>query len=122
MKTTISFKAWRGDRYLGLAEILIVIGCSILDLKWTLNLVEVAIGADAEALNSLNGRRGVGTLELLHLATPDVQIVDGTAEGYNPNNSLRIKVTAIDSSCWDVESEDAEIVGALRGRFKDLII
>jgi hypothetical protein len=79
-----------------------MMGHVVLDLKWALNFGEVAIEADAEALNSLNGNKGIGTLHLLRMAAPDVQIIDGSVHGYDSAGFLQVKITAVDSSSWDV--------------------
>ena len=119
----VTFSAWKGDRYIGLAELLVVLGGSILDLWWEVDIDEMAPEPGAEALEALTSSGRVQTLELLRRAAPDFQIIDGRLTGYVDEDSgdALVRIAAVDSSSWDVESSFDHMLPALRERYEDLM-
>jgi hypothetical protein len=115
----LSFRAWRDGRYVALAEILVLLRPRVLNFSWALRLVEVAPHPMARALESVSPETSLGTLELIHLVSPDVQVIDGEVVGSVDGASPRIVVRAVDSTSWDIESDDEEIVSEARRAHPD---
>jgi hypothetical protein len=116
----ISLKAKRGDAYLSLAELLFVLGRPLLKLHWKARIGKAAGPEETTArLESISEEEWLGTFELLHLVTPDIQIVNGEVTGYDVNGERILNVRAVDSSWWDVETEDPEILQTLSEVYPD---
>ncbi|NOK39371.1 hypothetical protein HMI49_39995 [Corallococcus exercitus] len=118
MMTKISFQAWRSGHYVGLAELLGVLGPHALDLQWKLHLEEVAPHPKARALEAV--AEPLGTPALLQLLTPDVQIIDGELRASRAGAHVLV-LRAVDGTSWDAESSDPELLGALRQRFPEAV-
>jgi len=116
----ISLKAQRGDAYLSLAELLFVLGRPLLKLHWKARVSKVAGPEEVAArLTSVAEEDWLGTFDLLHLVTPDVRIVDGEVTGYDAQGERILNVRAVDSSWWDVETDDPEILQTLSEVYPD---
>ena len=116
----ISLKAQRGDAYLSLAELLFVLGRPLLKLHWKTRVSKVAGPEEVAArLTSVAEEDWLGTFDLLHLVTPDVRIVDGEVTGYDAQGERILNVRAVDSSWWDVETDDPEILQTLSEVYPD---
>jgi hypothetical protein len=122
VKKAIFLKAWPESRYLGAAEILVVIGRFVLNVTWTLRLEEVAPEPRAVELENLNKKEGVATLELLHHLTPDIQIIDGKLVGHDSSGKFSVIITAVDSTSWEIETDSIDIVEALASYYKEALV
>ena len=118
----LSWRAWRGDHYIGLAEVLTVLGRITADARWDLELEEVAPGPEGAALEEVAQRPRVGTRDLILAAFPG-QIIDGTLRGYaGPDETAPFLILyAVDSSDWDVETSDEAAYAAVRAAFPEAI-
>ncbi|MEZ4312249.1 MAG: hypothetical protein R3F14_29825 [Polyangiaceae bacterium] len=78
-------------------------------------------GPRAEELESTHADKRLSTLELLHLVTPDVQIIDGEIVGYSATDEEVpvILFRAVDSTSWDVESDDSDVLALIRTTYPD---
>jgi hypothetical protein len=117
MNETLELAAWRGKHYLSLADILSAIGRPVWNLKWSLELQEVAPMPGAQALEAIDKTKQLSTPELLHLVTPAIQIIDGKIFGYDELNKKRIIIGAIDSTSWEIETDIEDIFEKLRTTF-----
>ena len=116
----ISLRAHRGDAYLSLAELLFVLGRPILKLHWKARISEVSGSEEIKArLTSVAEEEWLGIFELLHLVTPDVQIVAGEVTGYDASGERILNVRAVDSSWWDIETEDPDILDTISEVYPD---
>jgi len=84
-----------------------------------MHIWEVAPGPGVEALEALDPSVSLDTLELLHLITPRVQIIDGVIESYDEKEGLILLIRAVDSTSWDIETEDIELLEALQRVYPD---
>ena len=117
----ISLKAWRGNTYLSLAELLLTLNDRISNLKWKMKINEIGPGPGALALESLLPNQLVSTLELIHLVSPSIQIIDGIIEGWDSNGLLFVRLRAVDSTWWDIETEDSQILRIITEKFEDAL-
>ncbi|MFE5711463.1 hypothetical protein ACFQ7J_11680 [Streptomyces sp. NPDC056501] len=65
---------------------------------------------------------GMGTLTLLSLTTPFLQLIDAEARGF-AEDKLVLVLTEFDSSLWDVRAVDERVLSELRHHYpgvKDL--
>jgi len=108
--TTLTFRSWRDGTYIPLAEILLVLGPLILKLKWRLEIEEAAPESSAEALYEIPSSSLLACLDLVHLVTPDIQIIDGKIFGYDASGRSTLSIGAIRGDDWDIETNDAEIL------------
>jgi hypothetical protein len=80
----VTFAAWRGGTYLGLAEVLGSLADHVDGLTWQL-VVDEAVGPHTEFLES--GEAGtVTTAELVALTGPDSQVIDGEFIGFRDDS------------------------------------
>lgn len=115
-----SMSAWRDDNYISLAEILPCIGKSLTDLQWYVNIHEVAPEPGAEQLEALSPTVPLSILQLLHLVTPGIQIIDGEITAKDESGKQQLLLRAVDSSSWDVETDLEPIVRALEDSYPEL--
>ncbi|MFY0573458.1 hypothetical protein ACN28S_03015 [Cystobacter fuscus] len=113
--------AWREGHYLNLDELLRVLEQFVMGFTWKLHPGEIAPGPSAERIESVDPEELMNTLDLLRLITPDVQIIDGEILGYaHPGQELpAVVLRAVDSTSWDIESEDEEVLSVIRKVFPD---
>ena len=117
----LSFRAWRGKHYVGLAELLCALGGPTADAFWELRIDEVSPGPPGEVLESLAGGPRVTSRDLLLAAFPYGQIIDGEVRGYTAADAPDpfVVVYAVDSTDWDVESTSPAVEAAVREAFPD---
>ena len=117
----VTFDAWREHHYVGLAEILRVLGRDGQGLVWRLKLDEVAPDPTSYALEEILPTQVIDTRSLLALVDRNTQIVDGVMTGFDASNesSPIVIIRAVDSTSWDVESNDEELIARIRRAFPD---
>jgi hypothetical protein len=118
----MTFKAWRADRYVSLWDILTALGGSVQQLLWRIRIDEAAPGPDSDQLATLSPDAWVDTPWLLRATAHDVQLIDGQVLGYRGRGSdvPCITIRAVDSTWWDVESEDHAIIEVIMTQFPDV--
>ncbi|MCX4985699.1 hypothetical protein [Streptomyces sp. NBC_00572] len=63
---------------------------------------------------------GIGTLELLALAAPARQFVDGDFAGF-AGDELRVVLREFDSTSWDLCTDDASVIREIRRHYPDAV-
>ena len=104
-----------------LAEILAAIGPRSVTSEWILRDLNYVSRDDREipVFQVEDGSRISG--EELRSSLPNLlQVIDGEFIGVEVSSPPWIVVRAVDSSWWEVLSEDAEILKAVRSRFKNV--
>jgi hypothetical protein len=115
----LTFRAWQEQHYISAAELLLTIGRPLCNLRWRVRIEEVAPAPGAVELEDVGPNKELTTFELLHLVTPDIQIIDGELEGRDQNSdSVVVCLRAVDSTSWDVESDVAAIMEPVRTTFE----
>jgi hypothetical protein len=119
----VTLKAWQAEHYVGLAELLRLLEPRIEGFTWEPRLGEMAPGPEAERLEALAPEPRLTTLEVRHLFTLDVQLIDGVFLGYahSAQTSPTIVLRAVDSTSWDIESDDEEVLALVRRAWPDVI-
>lgn len=119
----LSFRAWRGKHYIGLAEVLSALGRKIADAVWELRLDEVAPGPEGDKLRALAGGPRIGTRDLMVSAFPDGQVIDGELRAFaSPDDAEPLLVlNAVDSTEWDLETADPAVLAAAREAFPEAV-
>jgi hypothetical protein len=117
----VTFAAWRGGTYLGLAGVLEALGAHVDGLIWRL-AVEEALGPHTEVLESRDAAT-MTTAELIALTGPDSQVIDGEFVGFREDSSgaAVMIVRAVDSTSWDVCSDDDLVLDAVRREYPDAL-
>ncbi|EPX56033.1 hypothetical protein D187_007375 [Cystobacter fuscus DSM 2262] len=117
----VTLKAWRAEHYVGLAELLRLLEPRVADFTWEPRLGEVAPGPGAERLEALGPEQRLTTFEARHLLTLDMQLIDGVLLGYahSDQTSPTVVLRAVDSTSWDIESDDEEILALVRRAWPD---
>jgi hypothetical protein len=105
-----------------LVDILRVLGPSAVDSEWQISGVECAGGAAAEKLHQLADRRARGSgRELLSLAAGATQVIEGVFAGYHKGEARPwITIRAVDSSAFDVQSDDEDALARLKQHFRNV--
>ena len=118
----ISIPCWTSGRYISLAEILLILGELVVGASWTMRVLEVAPGDGDVELSTWDPAREVTTFELLHLFTPDVQLIDGAiASTLQVGSRPWLCIRAIDSTSWELETQDGAIKEALVRGFGEAV-
>lgn len=100
-----------------LSELLTLLTGPAMLLTWILSDVE-AVGSEAEALQeAAEADRRLTFDELLQLAKGVAQVIDGEFVGYDSHQEKRLVIRAVDSSAFDVESDDETVVRLVEGKF-----
>ncbi|MFE1271771.1 hypothetical protein [Streptomyces sp. NPDC058758] len=107
-----TFPAWRGKRYVTLAELPVRLGGFGLDLTWRVVLDEIVDPRCAER-ERRSAESGMGTLTLLSLTTPFLQLIDAEAWGF-AGHDLVVVLTECDGSWWGLRAGDERVLSGLR--------
>lgn len=105
-----------------LIDILRLLGLPAEESDWELSEVEAVGDSAAGELHTLaEGKARVPGRTLLRLAAAVTQVIDGTFAGYR-NGAERpwIVIRAVDSSAYDVQSQDEELLDSMRNLFKEV--
>lgn len=105
-----------------LVDILHQIGSLAEESEWEISEVE-CLGTAADKLHQLadTNVRIPGDI-LLQLAANLIQVIDGVFIGYrNRESQPWIVIEAVDSSAYDVESEDEAVLEQMRQHFKQVV-
>ncbi|MEU1519014.1 hypothetical protein ABZ490_43945 [Streptomyces sp. NPDC005811] len=113
----IRFRAWHGEHYVTLAELLVRLGSFGLDLTWRVEFDEIVDPRCAE-MERRSADVGMDTLTLLSLTTPFLQLIDAEARGF-AGDELMVVLTEFDSSSWDVRAVDERVLSDLRHHYPD---
>ncbi|MFO0763125.1 MAG: hypothetical protein U0359_42200 [Byssovorax sp.] len=119
---TLLDKDNHGRLAVDLPSILGALGDLTRNMRWAVSDCE-ALGAGAEALYAVqNAGFRVSSEKLLSIARQLDQVIDGMFCGYaesEPSGSPVVILTAVDSTSWDVSSNDAEILNHVRENFPE---
>ncbi len=125
MKTiSILDKIDRGDSQVlafDVHDILRLLGSVVMELEWQMIGLECS-GENADSLHRLcDGAVRVTGEELMRLTQPRLQTIDGEYQGFRPDaGDPWIVIRAVDSSCFDVECMDPQVLNELAGKFHDV--
>ncbi|MFJ3235922.1 hypothetical protein [Streptomyces sp. NPDC086787] len=100
-----------------LAELLVRLGGSGLDLTWRVEFDEIVDPRCVE-IRRRSADAGMDTLTLLSLTTPFLQFIDAEARGF-AGVELMVVLTEFDSSSWDVRAVDEGVLSDLRHHYPD---
>jgi hypothetical protein len=117
----VTMKAWHDRHYVNLDELLRVVEPFIVGFTWKSRIEEVAPGPSAQRLEQLDPEQRLPTVELLRLFSPDAQVIDGEFLGYSAieQKSSTLVLRAVDSTWWDIESENEELLALIRRTYPD---
>ncbi|MFD8556596.1 hypothetical protein ACWDOR_20000 [Streptosporangium canum] len=105
-----SFAAWRGGRYVGLAEVLASLGALIEGHRWQL-IIDWLVSPETEAITEATANSLVTTSHLIDLFSGDGQLIDGELVGYADSPSApEVRIRAFDSGHWDVQTDSPELL------------
>ncbi|MFG3437827.1 hypothetical protein ACGF0J_11365 [Nonomuraea sp. NPDC047897] len=106
----LSFKAWRGGRYVGLAEVLTSLGTLIDGHRWRLT-IDWLVSPELEAITEATADSLVTTGRLIELFSVECQLIDGELVGHGDSPSApEVKIRAFDSGHWDVQTDSPELL------------
>ena len=104
-----------------LQNILDVLGSAATHSTWRLSGVE-ATGDSADVFHHLSDTETTVTgAELLNLSRSVRQVIDGTFEATRHNEKTPwIVICAVDSTAYDVVTDEDDVLDAIRRRFQDV--
>ncbi|MEU4411123.1 hypothetical protein AB0F88_42015 [Streptosporangium sp. NPDC023963] len=106
----LSFAAWRGGRYVGLAEVLTSLDTLIEDHRWQL-IIDWLVSSETEAIAEATANSLVTTSRLIDLFSGEGQLIDGELVGYGDSPSVpEVRIRAFDSGHWDVQTGSPELL------------
>jgi hypothetical protein len=109
----------RGILSVSLDALLFIVQDAIADSRWDCHNVE-AVGSTAAELHRLcDSRIEFNSAILRSLASGADQIIDGEFRAFKPDESRPwLIIRAVDSSAYDVETENPSLLHMLRSRFQ----
>jgi len=119
---TIADKTADGVLSFDLRDIIRCLGAPAMESYWEIGQVEcLGAGADAFYKQARQAARLSGR-SLLRLADHVDQVIDGEFRGYRnvADREPWVIVRAVDSSAYDIESDDDAALNMLRRRFKEV--
>jgi hypothetical protein len=118
MKGVSIFDTMGGILTVSLEGVLDALGELVDGLRWRISNAW-CMGENAEEFERLSSARAaVDTTQLQALARSVHQIIDGDFSGSGDGDlAPRIVIRAVDSSCFDVESDDERILERMRRRY-----
>lgn len=117
---TLTLRAWQDGRYIALAELLDLIGPFYPGRQWHMRIEECAPQPGSEILEAWSAETPVSLEELLGLVAPDIQVIDGVILATGSAGETALRLIAVDGSDWDIESDCAAAIAAVRNRFPDV--
>lgn len=117
----VTLPAWSEGRYRNVPDLLAAVGPSLWQLTWGVVATEVSPHPLASRLEALTRDVRVETKELVSLFGSGLQLVDGSVHGFAglEQRTPALVVRAVDSTSWDVESADVEILNAIKRAYAD---
>ena len=102
------------------AQILLVVGPRIVDLSWELRIGESQNYPEGTVpLEDRGADLCCSTLKFMHYITPYVQVIDGTARGFDRDGNL-VLIIRVSEDVWQFATVDVRIVDLLRGRYPSI--
>ena len=121
----LSLPAWRDGRPLYLAELILAHGWSIADLIWRCRALEVGPGPEVAPLEAAAASdERLTSLDLLHMATPYVQVISGEVTGYEERDGQLqpvVVLRAVDSTSWDLEISSGSDLQRIAAAFPEAV-
>jgi hypothetical protein len=112
---------WDGKTYLAfdLVDILQVIEKHVRDYLW---IISKDVEANGDTASEIEGfalsEMRISTSKLLELSRGVVQIIDGTFTAYDSGDQIMVIIRAVDSTVYDVLSDNLTILEAIRTEFR----
>lgn len=105
-----------------LKDILALAGERAANSTWRLSNVEAGGETAAQELHRLSDEQvAVSGERLLELANEVWQVIEGNFEGFDGiRGPLWLTIRAVDSSCFDVITEDADLIRRIRSTFRQV--
>lgn len=101
-----------------LAEILTAVGDAAIDSEWLVTAVDCFGDSYAEFIATAEGARVISGARLLDLASRISQIIDGEFVARSTAQEPPwLVIKAIDSSWWEVWTDDERVRASIRRRF-----
>jgi hypothetical protein len=104
-----------------LAEVLDALGPRVVRSAWTIEGLNYVSRdeTDIPVLHSGEGERVLGA-ELLSILPNLLQVIDGEFRAFEAEGEPWVTLRAVDSSWWDVVSEDSAALSAIRDQFHNV--
>jgi diaminopimelate decarboxylase len=118
---TITDRNDEGTLAVDLIDILKVLGPEVDNAVWELSNVE-SVGNSADQMHKLSDDRGrISGKVLRNLADNLQQVIDGVFKAYRTDGGPSwVTIRAVDSSAYDVESEDEDVISRIRNSFTNV--
>jgi len=118
---TITDQTTDGFLAVNLIDILQAIAPAVLTTQWQITNLE-CLGKTAEKLYQIaDSQQWISGALMLELAAAITQVIDGKFQGYRLNeNQPWLIITAVDSSAYDVETLEENILGQIRQQFQQV--
>jgi hypothetical protein len=104
-----------------LPDVLKALGPRASSSEWAIDRLHY-ISRDEKNVAAFQAGEGVRTLgaELLSGISNLLQVIDGEFRAFEAGREPWVTVRAVDSSWWEVESEDDTVLSAIRERFPNV--
>lgn len=117
----LSIHAWRASHYVSLAELLLLVEQFVPEKQWFVQIQEIAPEPGAELFESCDPRHPLVMEDLLRLSAPNIQIIDGEIIAVDGDGNSCLLLRSVDSTSWDIETDNMEIIAKIKERFSDAI-
>jgi hypothetical protein len=106
-----------------LRDILEVLGDRVEECDWDVEIVDCAPSdyAFSDRIDNFSKKRNITAQEIRELSMMIHQVIEGTFLGRNKDrDGYWIRIAAVDSSFWIVQSEDKAVLDLFKDRFHDV--
>jgi hypothetical protein len=105
-----------------LIDILNTVGEKTARSRWRISDVEASGNSALRLLELCDKKIEISGVELIGIASDLVQVISGRFEAYLDAEEPWLIVRAVDSSEYDVESDDPSVFKKLRQRFSEITV
>jgi hypothetical protein len=110
----LSISAWDGERYISLAELILLIGSEFINAKWYVDVVDAGLEPGGEELEGLDPNVSIDIFELLRYVAPSLQIVDGKVTAkFQSDGPECLVLQAVDSTTWDIWTSSNKVISII---------
>ncbi|MEU8267693.1 hypothetical protein AB0B89_11030 [Sphaerisporangium sp. NPDC049002] len=115
----LTFRCWRDDGLVTLADLLMSLGRTIEGNRWRLVVEELPSPRYQEICDTAD-RSLMETGQLIALLGDDAQLIDGELAAYDADGACcDLTIRALDSTWWDIETTRQEVLDQVSRFYPD---
>jgi hypothetical protein len=121
---TVADKSPDDSRFLSfdLLDLLLLLGTEGQDAEWIVAGVECLGPGSDELYRLVSNETHISGRHLFEVAKGITQVIDGSFAAYRDGEPVPwLVIRAVDSSAYDIESDDEDVLARIREHFKEVV-